>query len=87
MIKYKHLSTEEMAEKYKLLKNNERLRNKKCYENMKTNFPEKYKDRLIKNRQYMDQYLDNIKQDEETLEQFKTQRQYSNALYYYSHQH
>jgi len=87
MSKYENLSEQEMAEKYKLLKDNERLRNKKCYENMKINFPEKYNERLMKNRKYMDQYLDNIKQDEEKLEQFKIQRQYSNALYYYSNQH
>ena len=74
MSKYENLSTEEMAEKYKLLKDNERLRNKKCYENMKINFPEKYKDRLMKNRQYIEQYLDSIKQDEEKLEQYKQQR-------------
>ena len=87
MSKYENLSTEEMAEKYKLLKDSERIRNKKCYDKMKADFPEKYKDRLMKNRQYIDQYLDNIKQDEERLEQYKKQRAYSNALYYYSNQH
>ena len=87
MSKYENLSEQEMAEKYKLLKNNERIRNKKCYENMKINFPEKYKERLMKNRKYIENYVNDIKQDDEKLEQYKIQRQYSNALYYYSHQH
>ena len=68
MSKYENLSTEEMAEKYKNLKDNERIRNKKCYDKMKADFPEKYKLRLQKNREYIDQYLDNIKQNEEKLD-------------------
>jgi len=86
MSKYENLSTEEMAEKYKNLKDSERIRNKKCYDKMKADFPEKYKLRLQKNREYIDQYLDNIKQNEEKLEEYKIQRAYSNALYYYSKQ-
>ena len=61
MTNYVSLSDEEMAERYKLLKDNERIRNKTFYNNMKINNPEKYKERLIKNRQYIEKYLDDIK--------------------------
>ena len=87
MNKYESLSNEQMAERYKVLKNNERIRNKLCYQNMKDNFPDKYNERLVKNRKYINKYLEDIKIDTEKLEHFKQQRQYSNSLYYYSKQH
>ena len=86
MQKYEHLSTDEIVERYKKLKDSERLRNKICYQNMKDNSPEKYKERLMKNRKYITNYLNDIKSDAEKLELFKQQRQYSNSLYYYSKQ-
>jgi hypothetical protein len=86
MQKYEHLSTDEIVERYKNLKNNERNRNKICYQNMKDNYPEKYNERLMKNRKYINKYLEDIKIDTEKLEQFRQQRQYSNSLYYYSKQ-
>ena len=43
MQKYEHLSNDEIIERYKKLKDSERLRNKICYQNMKDNYPEKYK--------------------------------------------
>ena len=87
MQKYEHLSTDEIVERYKNLKNNERNRNKICYQNMKDNYPEKYNERLMKNRKYINKYLEDIKIDTEKLEIFKQQRAYSNSLYYYSKQH
>ncbi len=87
MQKYEHLSTDEIVERYKKLKDSERLRNKICYQNMKDNFPDKYNERLMKNRKYINKYLEDIKIDTEKLEQFRQQRQYSNSLYYYSKQH
>ena len=48
---------------------------------------DKYNERLVKNRKYINKYLEDIKIDTEKLEQFKQQRQYSNSLYYYSKQH
>ena len=86
MQKYEHLSNDEIIERYKKLKDSERLRNKICYQNMKDNSPDKYNERLMKNRKYINKYLEDIKIDTEKLEQFKQQRQYSNSLYYYSKQ-
>ena len=86
MNKYEHLSNNEIIERYKKLKDSERLRNKICYQNMKDNYPEKYNERLMKNRKYINKYLEDIKSDAEKLEIFKQQRQYSNSLYYYSKQ-
>ena len=37
MTKYESLTDEEMVERYKLLKDNERIRNKTCCNNMKIN--------------------------------------------------
>jgi hypothetical protein len=86
MQKYEHLSDVEIIERYKKLKDSERLRNKICYQNMKDNYPEKYNERLMKNKKYINNYLEDIKSDSDKLELFKQQRKYTNSLYYYRKQ-
>ena len=79
--KWEDLETEKIIENYIRLKNLERERNKKSYENIKLN-PVKYNDRLNKNYEYQMNYTEEIKENEQKLKEFKERRKIINKNAY-----
>ena len=79
--KWEDLPVEQIIENYIRLKNLERERNKKSYENIKLN-PVKYNDRLNKNYEYQMNYIEEIKENEQKLKEFKERRKIINKNAY-----
>jgi hypothetical protein len=69
------------VENYIRLKNLERERNKKSYENLKNN-KDKYNDRLNKNYTYQINYIEEQKANEQKLAEMKERRKIINKTYY-----
>ena len=79
--KWENLEIDAIVENYIRLKNLERERNRKSYENLKSN-PEKYNDRLNKNYSYQINYIEEQKANEQKLAQMKERRKIINKTYY-----
>ena len=79
--KWEELPVEQMLENYIRLKNLERERNKKSYENLKNN-QDKYNDRLNKNYAYQINYIEEQKANEQKLAEMKERRKIINKTYY-----
>ena len=79
--KWENLEPEQMVENYIRLKEMERLRNKKSYENLKLN-KEKYYERLNKNYIHQVEYIEQQKTDEQKLQEFKERRKIINKRAY-----
>ena len=79
--KWEELPVEQMLENYIRLKNLERERNKKSYENLKNNH-DKYNDRLNKNYAYQINYIEEKKANEQKLAEMKERRKIINKTYY-----
>ena len=79
--KWEDMEPEQMIENYIRLKNLERERNKKSYENLKNNH-DKYNDRLNKNYAYQINYIEEQKANEQKLAEMKERRKIINKTYY-----
>ena len=79
--KWENLEIDAIVENYIRLKNLERERNRKSYENLKNN-PEKYNDRLNKNYAYQINYIEEQKANEQKLAQMKERTKIINKTYY-----
>ena len=79
--KYEDLQLEDIITNYIRLKEKERERNKKSYEKLKNN-KDKYFDRLNENLAYQLDRLENIKSDEDKLQEFKIKRKEINKRSY-----
>lgn len=79
--KYEDLSPECIVENYIRLKKLERERNKKSYEKLKNN-KDKYFERLNNNLEYQINRIDDIKSDEQKLQEYKTKRKIINKKAY-----
>ena len=75
--KWEDLSPECIVENYIRLKTLERERNKKSYVKLKDN-KAKYFDRLNENLAYQIERIENIKSDEEKLQEYKEKRKIIN---------
>ena len=84
MTKFENMSDDEIIDNYKRLKLIQREKNRTYYNNLKNN-PTKYKQRLEQATEQQQKRIEDIKNDDDKLEEYKTQRSYSNALYYYMH--
>ena len=79
--KWEDLEPEKIVENYIRLKNLERERNKKSYENLKLN-KEKYFERLNKNYINQIDYIEEQKANEQKLKEFKQRRKEINKRAY-----
>ena len=79
--KWEDMEPEQMIENYIRLKNLERERNKKSYENLKNN-QDKYNARLNKNYAYQVNYIEDNKANEKKLAEMKERRKIINKTYY-----
>ena len=79
--KWENLEPEQIVENYIRLKNLERERNKKSYENLKLN-KEKYFERLNKNYIQQIDYIEEQKDNEQKLKEFKQRRKEINKRAY-----
>jgi len=79
--KWENLEPEQIVENYIRLKNLERERNKKSYENLKHN-KEKYFERLNKNYINQIDYIEEQKANEQKLKEFKQRRKEINKRAY-----
>ena len=79
--KWEDMEPEQILENYIRLKNLERERNKKSYENLKNNH-DKYNDRLNKNYAYQVNYIEDNKANEQKLAEMKERRKIINKTYY-----
>ena len=79
--KWEDLEHEKIVENYIRLKNLERERNKKSYENLKHN-KEKYFERLNKNYINQIDYIEEQKANEQKLKEFKQRRKEINKRAY-----
>ena len=79
--KWEDLEPEKIVENYIRLKNLERERNKKSYENLKHN-KEKYFERLNKNYINQIDYIEEQKANEQKLKEFKQRRKEINKRAY-----
>ena len=79
--KWENLELEKIVENYIRLKELERVRNKKSYENLKLN-KEKYYERLNKNYINQVNYIEDNKADEIKAQQFKERRKIINKKAY-----
>ena len=79
--KWEDMEPEQMLENYVRLKNLERERNKKSYENLKLN-KEKYFERLNKNYIQQIDYIEEQKDNEQKLKEFKQRRKEINKRAY-----
>ena len=79
--KWEDLSPECIVENYIRLKQLERERNKKSYEKLKNN-KDKYFERLNSNLEYQINRIDDIKTDEEKLQEYKEKRKIINKRAY-----
>ena len=79
--KWEDMEPEQMIENYIRLKNLERERNKKSYENLKNNH-DKYNDRLNKNYAYQINFIEEKKANEQKLAEMKERRKIINKTYY-----
>jgi hypothetical protein len=79
--KWEDMEPEQMLENYIRLKNLERERNKKSYENLKLN-KEKYFERLNKNYIQQIDYIEEQKDNEQKLKEFKQRRKEINKRAY-----
>ena len=79
--KWENLEPEQIVENYIRLKNLERERNKKSYENLKLN-KEKYFERLNKNYINQIDYIEEQKANEQKLKEFKQRRKEINKRAY-----
>jgi hypothetical protein len=79
--KWEDLEVEKIVENYIRLKNLERERNKRSYENLKLN-PQKYNERLNKNYIHQIDYIEEQKANEQKLKDFKERRKEINKKSY-----
>ena len=79
--KYEDLPLEDIINNYIRLKEKERERNKRSYEKLKNN-KDKYFDRLNSNLEYQLNRIDDIKSDEQKLQEYKTKRKKINKKAY-----
>jgi len=79
--KWEDLEPEKIVENYIRLKNLERERNKRSYENLKLN-KEKYFERLNKNYINQIDYIEEQKANEQKLKEFKQRRKEINKRAY-----
>ena len=79
--KWEDLEPEQIVENYIRLKELERERNKKSYENLKLN-KEKYFERLNKNYIHQIDYIEEQKANEQKLKEFKQRRKEINKRAY-----
>ena len=79
--KYEDLSPNDIINNYIRLKTLERERNRKSYQKLKEN-KDKYFDRLNINLEYQINRIDDIKSDEQKLQEFKTRRKEINKRAY-----
>ena len=79
--KWEDLEPEKIVENYIRLKNLERERNKKSYENLKLN-KEKYFERLNKNYINQIDYIEEQKANEQKIKEFKQRRKEINKRAY-----
>lgn len=79
--KWEDLSPECIVENYIRLKQLERERNKKSYEKLKNN-KDKYFERLNSNLEYQINRIDDIKSDEQKLQEYKEKRKVINKKSY-----
>ncbi len=79
--KWEDMEPEQMLENYIRLKNLERERNKRSYENLKLN-PQKYNERLNKNYINQIDYIEEQKSNEQKLKEFKQRRKEINKRAY-----
>ena len=79
--KWEDLSPNDIINNYIRLKELERERNKKSYEKLKDN-KAKYFDRLNENLAYQIERIENIKSDEEKLQEYKEKRKIINKKAY-----
>ena len=71
--KWEDLSPDDIINNYIRIKEKERARNKLSYQKMKDNIP-KYFNRLNENLVYQQEYIENIKSDDEKLKEYKAKR-------------
>jgi hypothetical protein len=79
--KWEDLSPNDIINNYIRLKELERERNKKSYKKLKDN-KAKYFDRLNENLAYQIERIENIKSDEEKLQEYKEKRKIINKKAY-----
>ena len=79
--RWEELPLEQMVENYIRLKEAERLRCRKSYENLKIN-PEKYNERLNRNYIHQLNYIEEQKENEQKLQDFKERRKIINCKAY-----
>ena len=79
--KYEDLPLEDIINNYIRLKEKEMERNKRSYEKLKNN-KDKYFDRLNNNLEYQLNRIDDIKSDEQKLQEYKTKRKEINKKAY-----
>jgi len=79
--KYEDLSPNDIINNYIRLKELERERNRKSYQKLKEN-KDKYFDRLNINLEYQINRIDDIKSDEQKLQEFKERRKQINKRAY-----
>ena len=79
--KYEDLPLEDIINNYIRLKEKERERNKKSYEKLKNN-KDKYFNRLNENLEYQLNRIDDIKSDEQKLQEYKEKRKIINKKSY-----
>ena len=79
--KWEEMEPEQMLENYIRLKNLERERNKKSYENLKLN-KDKYYERLNSNYTHQINYIEEKKSNEQKLKEFKERRKIINKKAY-----
>jgi small-conductance mechanosensitive channel len=79
--KWEDLDVDKIVENYIWLKTLERARNKKSYDKLKEN-DIKYNDRLNDNLIYQEQYIENIKSDDEKLKEYKAKKKEINKRAY-----
>lgn len=79
--KWEEMEPEQMLENYIRLKNLERERNRKSYENLKLN-KEKYYNRLNQNYEKQIKYIEEQKSNEQKLQEFKERRKIINKKAY-----
>jgi hypothetical protein len=79
--KWEDLEVEKIVENYIRLKNLERERNKRSYENLKLN-PQKYNERLNKNYIHQIEYIEEQKANEQKFKELKQRRKEINKRAY-----
>ena len=79
--KWEDLEPEKIVENYIRLKEIERERNKRSYENLKLN-KEKYYERLNKNHIHQINYIEEQKNNEQKIKDFKERRKIINKKAY-----